>query len=252
MDQNELLAFYTLLQMAPGKNMQAKVNFLQDLGLKFGGTGAAKQFIEEPAPVLANPMDVFGSDPKVAEAFGLIKHGGYDPIAALKEAGLPTTASPLGGIDYVDIATKFAQAESENQVKQQEWEAKQQYNRARFEADTANAAPLTVKDVVGQSAYDQWSGAYGGDLSADELVKQYKKRRAEAQAPQERNPNVPVRGSLPKAEQVLPDKLQQYLDMELKKQFAQRLEQGKRTMVPSERGAGLLSILQAQRALGGS
>jgi hypothetical protein len=238
MDQNELMAFYTLLQLAPGKNQQAKLNFLQDLGLKVGGAAEPKQFVPEPQPTLTNPMDMYGSDPKVAAAFNLIQNG-TDPITALKESGLPTMPNPLGGPNYLDIVTKFAQVDMENKAKLQDWQNQQAYKQQQM-----GPAPLGIKDIS-RSGLDVLNEQAGQPLTVESVLSAYKKSKAGMQ-PDQAGPPAPRQSSVRTGSSAY----NKWLDEQAKNQIGMLLESARQKVVPTERGQALLSALQAAKAAG--
>jgi hypothetical protein len=248
MDAKELQAFYTLMQLAPGKNQQAKLNFLQDLGFKPFDNTVQQQFIQQPEPTYYNPMDVYGSDEKVAQAFALVQQG-TDPAAAAKKAGL-SDESLSGGANYPAIVAKYAEVFGQNKADYANWQAQQEYQKAKFNAEQASKPhPLTMQDLVGQSQYDVWSQAAGQPLTAENLYSQYKNMRTGAKAAQP-SASTGVRMAPPTKSMSGNAKADQWLAEQGKKYLEMRLAASKQRNIPSEQGLQFLQGLMASNMSG--
>ena len=278
MTEEELMLFYILAQMAPGKTGAQRWNMLQDFGFDAFGQPqefVAEEFVPDPTPYVRNPVaDMYGSNEGYRQVFASILNN-VDPESAVDQAiksGLlqePIAYDSKTPNPY-EIARQFAQREIENEMELVDWEQKTGAERAQFlekqnrlRQEFEQKRPLSFDDLRGVSAYEQM-----GAPTVDELMEMSAQQRAgwESSRP-------PARGSLPDMARMYGERVvrqgpapsaptreprlpqqdifknKKYADA-LRARLGERIAQAQQTYVPTERSTAALRNLALMRILG--
>lgn len=278
MTEEELMLFYILAQMAPGKTGAQRWNMLQDFGFDAFGQPqefVAEEFVPDPTPYVRNPVaDMYGSNEGYRQVFASILNN-VDPESAVDQAiksGLLQAPSAYDSKtpNPYEIARQFAQREIENEMELVDWEQKTGAERAQFlekqnrlRQEFEQKRPLSFDDLRGVSAYEQM-----GAPTVDELMEMSAQQRAgwESSRP-------PARGSLPDMARMYGERVvrqgpapsaptreprlpqqdifknKKYADA-LRARLGERVAQAQQTYVPTERSTAALRNLALMRILG--
>lgn len=141
MGEDELL-IYQLISSMPGKSMSQKLNFFQDISKSLGidAFGAGRDFVEEEFYERPNEVDaVWGKDPVASVLFDAVDDG-MSPMEAYQSAlsqGLINKPGPGEDsvINYMDLVSKYAEAEAKRLADRGMFDQKQANARALFEAE---------------------------------------------------------------------------------------------------------------------